>query len=182
VFGSSKRDQWGPEGLVAVSQSYQLYSGINKLINDKADCSLKTVEEYIPKFDAIDTARFAYSNRWADEARADSKSGGSYNLLFASIHNIQESAKALWACYAIDSADPGSDIANRGIQVYRGAVDNCWGNAQQLPRYGYKMAQNFGAQWMMEMMPLFTTAELWHDISKKAIDLDAVPEQWFPRV
>jgi len=34
----------------------------------------------------------------------------------------------------------------------------------------------------MEMMPLFTTAELWHDISKKAIDLDAVPEQWFPRV
>ena len=88
MFGSSKRDQWGPEGLVAVSQSYQLYSGINKLINDKADCSLKTVEDYIPKFDNIDTMRLAYSAKWADEAHADSKSGGSYTLLYASIHCI----------------------------------------------------------------------------------------------
>jgi hypothetical protein len=179
MFGSSKRDLWGPEGLSVVSQSYQLYTDINKLINEKANCNLKTVEVFIPKFDDLDTKRFSYSAKWADEARGDSKSGGSYTLLFASIHNIQQSTKALWACYAIETGEPGSDIANRGFQVYRGAVDNCWGNAQQLPRYGYKMAQNFGAQWVMEMMPLFTTSELWNSISKESKKFDAIPHDWF---
>jgi len=182
MFGSSKREDWGSEGLIVVSKCYHLYTGIDKMINDKSECSLKSVEEYISKFDDIDTARFAFSKKWADVARSDSKSGGSYTLLFASMHNIKESAKALWACYAIDKAEPGSDIANRGFQVFRGAAENCWANAQQLPRYGYKMDQNYGAQWMMEMMPLFTTTELIIEISKRAQTLNAVPEQWFPKI
>lgn len=32
MFGSSKRDQWGPEGLGAVSKSYQVYLGINRVL------------------------------------------------------------------------------------------------------------------------------------------------------
>lgn len=68
MLGSSRRDLWGAEGLDAVSKSFHLYNAIIKLVSDKAECSLVTVKEYIPKFDAIDAARFAYSAKWADEA------------------------------------------------------------------------------------------------------------------
>jgi hypothetical protein len=182
MFGSSKRDVWGPEGLAVVSKSYSLFMALNKHIEGKDECALSTVEQYIPKFEDIDTSRFAYSSKWADEARSDIKSGGSFTLLFASIHNIQQSAKAIWACYAIENATPNTELAKSGLELYRGAANNCWINAQDLPRYGFKMSQANAAQWVMEMMPLFTTVDLWHNLSTKAQELSSVPSEWFPKI
>ena len=182
MFGGSKRDQWGPEGVLTVNKSYQVYLEISALIKDKKPAKLETVAYLIPKFDEIDTARFAYSAKWADAARADTKNGGSFTMLFISTHNIQQSAKALWVCYVLETMEPGNNISVRGFEVYRGAVENCWANCQQIPRYGYKMAQGEAANWWAQIMPLFTTADLYHEISNKAYNLDAVPEQWFPNL
>lgn len=182
MFGGSKRDQWGPEGLQTVNKSHQIYLEISALIKEKKPPKLETVSYLIPKFDDIDTARFAYSAKWADTARADTKSGGSFTMFFISTHQINESAKALWVCYVLETMEPGNDISLRGFEVYKGAVENCWANCQQSPRYGYKMSQGEAASWWGQMMPLFTTSVLWRGISDKAQNLDAVPEQWFPNL
>ena len=168
MFGGSKRDEWGPHGSLVVSESEKIYNEIQKAISDRSPTEFKTVEALTPKFEQIEKLRFSYSAQWADIAREDSKSGGSYTLLFASAHLISQCAKALWVCYALQEKDSDSDIAQRGFKVFTSLHDNAFGNSTQVSRYGYKMSQRDAANWLSDAFPLITSTELWDDISKSA--------------
>lgn len=180
MFGGSKRDEWGPEGLQTVNKSHQIYLEISALIKEKRPPKLETVSYLIPKFDDIDTARFAYSAKWADTARTETKNGGSFTMLFLSTHFISQSAKELWVCYVLETIEPENRISADGFELYRGAAENCWENCRRLPQHSYRMTQTEAISWWGQMDRLFVNSDIGHEIWDKALNLDAVPEQWFP--
>lgn len=183
MFGSkTKRSEWGVEGFNLVSSAYAVFSEIDRLITAREAVDLSTISKFVPMLEAIHSKNLAYSSRWQDIVREDSKNGGSFTLLFGAVHAIEASAQAVWACYVIGASGKNNELSMKGLQVYRELAGNCFGNAKGLLSYDFKMSQTQGAGWFAQMYPIITSSELLGEIHTLAMTMPEIPIEWFPKL
>jgi len=183
MFGSkTRRSEWGIEGFNLVSKAHSIFTAIDNIINTNGAVKLETISKFVPLLEGIHTENLAYSSKWQNIVREDSKNGGSFTLLFGAVHAIEASSQAIWASYVIGSIDKGSEVAKNGLQVYRALAENCFGNAKGLLNFDFKMSQTQGSGWFAQTFQMITSSELLSEIHTIAMNRPEVPEAWFPKL